>query len=459
MRLFRSAWLVARNDLRLYFRDRTAVLLGFALPAALVAIFGFVMLQAFGGGGSMGRTELWYADLDRTPASAAFVESLRAAPSIHLRPEKGAAPVTVDELRERLADGRIHHALVIPEGFGATLEAGGLPELRLLRDPGREIEDMLVSVGVSAAYMEQTQGRAWPAMLGRLLERAGVAPEQAEPVVAAAEATRRLMEAVLGGSDEEDGEEAAAAPPGDEAAGDGKEGSPVFDMGRILQDTVPLEVEEHRPPERSEDLTHMVAQSVSGIVVMMLMFGLVRCGLGLLDERERGTLPRLLAAPVPRGALLLGKFLYTGCVGLCQLVVLFAFGETVFRVGFFRDPVTLAVLSVSVTAAVTSFGILVAAWARSRSQAEGMSTLLILVMSAVGGAWFPVQIFDLPLPAEVAMRCTLTHWAMTGYQGLLWNGLAWSDPAMLGPLGILWAFTAAASLAAARLFRRNYLGG
>jgi len=456
MELLRQAWLLAQTDLRLYFRDRTAVLLGFLLPAALVAIFGYVMLQAFGGGGSMGRAELWYADLDRTPRSEAFVASLRQASSLRLRPEEGAEPETEESLRERLAEGSAHHALVIPAGFGATLEAGGLPELRMLRDPGRSIEDMLVSVGLTAAYMEQTEGRAWPAMLGRLLAEAGVAPAQVEQVVAAAEATRSLMERFLdtGEADDGGGPAPAAAPEG----GGGEDG-PAFDMQKMLQDMVPLEIEDHTPPERPENLTHMVAQSVSGIIVMMLMFGLVHCGASLIEERDRGTLARLLAAPVRRDAILLGKFLYTGIIGLCQLAVLFAFGEMVFHAGFFRDPVTLVVLSLSLAAAVTAFGVLVAAWARSRSQAEGFSTLVILVMSAVGGAWFPVQLFDLPLPAQVAMRCTLTHWAMTGYQGMLWNNLSWTSPSILGSLAVLWGFAVAAGLLAGRLFRRNYLAG
>ena len=46
----------------------------------------------------------------------------------------------------------------------------------------------------------------------------------------------------------------------------------------------------------------------------------------------------------------------------------------------FRDPITLLVLSVTWAAAATSFGMLIAAWARTTKQAEGLSTVLILLM-------------------------------------------------------------------------------
>jgi len=124
----------------------------------------------------------------------------------------------------------------------------------------------------------------------------------------------------------------------------------------------------------------------------------------------------------------------------------------------FRDPVTLLVHSLAVTAAVTSFGLLVAAWARTSKQAEGVSTLIILVMSCLGGSWFPLQAFAVPAPVELAMKSTLTHWAVSGYQGMFWHGLAWTDPAMLRKLAVLLGFAIFAGLAANALFRKRYLG-
>ena len=81
--MFRVAWQLARKDLRIFFRDRTGMLLGFALPIALVGIFGFIM-GALGGSqrNEMSPIEVAVLDEDVSPASATFVQALRDSPSI-----------------------------------------------------------------------------------------------------------------------------------------------------------------------------------------------------------------------------------------------------------------------------------------------------------------------------------------------------------------------------------------
>jgi ABC-type multidrug transport system permease subunit len=232
-----------------------------------------------------------------------------------------------------------------------------------------------------------------------------------------------------------------------------------FDMATFFEGMVPVTHEDIAPPERPKRLSHTLAHSITGMTVMMLMFGLMACSTTLLLERDQGTLRRLLVAAAPRAALLLGKFLFCVVVGVVQLAILFGYGECVFAVGAFRDPVTLAVLSLTWAAAATSFGMLVAVWAKTPKQAEGLSTVLILVMAALGGCWFPLQIAELPLWAEFATHATLTHWAMSGFQALFWRQQAWSDPAVLRAIGVQWGFVVLAAGLTWRLWRRRYLAG
>jgi len=198
---------------------------------------------------------------------------------------------------------------------------------------------------------------------------------------------------------------------------------------------------------------------VAGTIVMMLMFGLMACSHLLLAERESGTLPRLLVAGTPRMGLLAGKYVFCIIIGLMQLAVLFTFGNAVFKIGAFRDPVTLTVLSVTWAVAAVSFGMLIACWARTTKQAEGLATLLILLMAAMGGCWFPVQMMSLPQAVEIATRCTLTYWAMSGYQGMFWEQWSWTHPQILTALGIQWGFAAVATLLAMYFYRRRYVAG
>ena len=235
--------------------------------------------------------------------------------------------------------------------------------------------------------------------------------------------------------------------------------APDFDVSSMFENMVPVTKEDMAPPDRPKSLGYQLAQSIAGMTVMMLMFGLMACSSTLLQERDQGTLRRLLVSGAPRPAVLLGKFLFCLVVGVMQLLVFFAYGELVFGVGTFRDPVTLLALSITWAAAATAFGMLIAVWAKTQKQAEGLSTMLILVMAALGGCWFPIQVVDLPWYGDVVTHATLTHWAMVGFQGMFWHQKSILDPAVLKAVGVQWAFVAVAAAAAWQLWRRRFVAG
>jgi ABC-type multidrug transport system permease subunit len=142
-----------------------------------------------------------------------------------------------------------------------------------------------------------------------------------------------------------------------------------------------------------------------------------------------------------------------------QLVIVFTVAEVIFGVGTFRDPLTLLVLSLSWAACATGFGMVIATWAQTTKQAEGLATILILVMAALGGCWFPIQMAELPLFAEIVTRCTLTYWAMDGFQGMFWHQKTLADGSMQLAVGVQWGIAIAGALVARRLFARRYVSG
>jgi len=464
MSTLRTALTLARKDWRLWTRDRTGMALALALPLLLCGVFGFLNKFLFGSGGSaFSKAALWVADEDASERSRAFIAQLRQAETISVHPDATDPALDSAALRTKLVDGEIHHGLVLRKGFAAAIDGGKLPTFLMLRDPDRKVEEQLISIGLmQATFVTLGPGFAdvWTT---RSLEAAGLPSEWHDQVAALSKtfsttihgwfersaAERKAAEAATGA-----GREAPAGPKKDEQKD--KDDKP-FDLSRVVTGILPLENEDFRPPERPRQLTLMLAQSISGIGIMMLMFGLVACASLLLRERESGTLVRLLLAPSDRGAILWGKFLFTAAVGALQLAVLFSFGAFVFGVNPLRDFVTFVVVSISVLAAVTAFGMVIGTAARTQKQADGISTLVILVMSAVGGAWFPLQAFDVPLPLRVAMRCTLTHWAVSSYQAMFWNGVSWTAPEMLLNIAVLWGFAIAASIVARRLFFRRYV--
>jgi len=435
--MLRTALLLLANDLRIFFRDRTGVLLGFALPIALVGIFGFIMGAVGGGSGDrLSPIEVAVLDEDNSPASAAFVQALRDSETLRpVFPREGA--FTRETLRARLDEGDEPFALVVPEGF-----ADGA-ELLLLRDPGRGLEARLVQIGLlTALFRARGSDAAWD-LTRRGLREAGLPAEWSARVESLMGPFRMGLESMFAEAEREG-----------RLAADGGEGAGAM---AFLERALPIQVQDVVPEGRDKQLTYMVSHAVAGMTVMMLMFTLVGASRSLLVERDKGTLRRLLAAPIDPRAILLGKFLSGWVLGIILIVVLYVFAWLVFHVDVLSRWDTLLVVSAATAAACTSFAILIASWAKTDKQADGVSTLLILSMSALGGAWFPAMF--MPPAAQTVAKFTLTYWSLRGYQASLWYGRHWTDADVLVSLGVVLAVALVLGLLATLQFRRRFLLG
>jgi ABC-type multidrug transport system permease subunit len=162
------------------------------------------------------------------------------------------------------------------------------------------------------------------------------------------------------------------------------------------------------------------SHAFAAMAVMMLLFSVAGAGGTLLQERTEGTLTRLQLTPAAGNAVLLGKLLSIGAIALAQLVVLFGYGALVFGVPVLDAPVALAVVSVAWAFLAVGIGLTFAVLCSSQKQLEGLSTIVILVMSAVGGAWFPREIT--PAWFRAVGSVTPVAWAMDAYHGVLWYG-------------------------------------
>jgi ABC-type multidrug transport system permease subunit len=79
----------------------------------------------------------------------------------------------------------------------------------------------------------------------------------------------------------------------------------------------------------------------------------------------------------------------------------------------------------------------------------GICVLASLLMAALGGCWWPLEIGP-PVMKTIAL-CLPTGWALEALHQLISFGSGFG--AVLKPIGVLLAFGAAANLLAARFFR------
>jgi ABC-2 type transport system permease protein len=193
------------------------------------------------------------------------------------------------------------------------------------------------------------------------------------------------------------------------------------------------------------------AQLIGGWAVQFLLFALVSSATALFYEKDHGVFQRILSGPVPRSTILWSKFLYGAALGLGQLLLLFAAGSLLFGLTLGPRLPFLLPVCLFAAAACAAFGMLLASLARTPESARGMSTFVILLMSALGGAWFPIGL--MPQAMQHLSRLTLVYWAVTGFGQAFSPHPSWVQ--LLPILAALAAMTAAILAVAGWRFQRG----
>ena len=136
-----------------------------------------------------------------------------------------------------------------------------------------------------------------------------------------------------------------------------------------------------------------------------------------------------------------------------QITALFCAGRVFFGLDIFRHAGALFAVALSAAAACSAFGMLVAAIAPSAAAANGISTFVVISMSAVGGAWFPVSF--MPDYIQTVSKFTLVYWSVEGFTDVLWAGRSLLE--VLPKVGILAGIAASVMLVAVWRFNRGRL--
>ena len=141
----------------------------------------------------------------------------------------------------------------------------------------------------------------------------------------------------------------------------------------------------------------------------------------LLDEAESGTLERVLSTRVTMTKLMAGKLVFNTLLAFVQLVAMFLWGWAAFKLDFFSHLPGFAVMGLCTAFAVAAFGMLLASACQTRAQLGALSTLVILIMSSVGGSMFPR--FLMPEAMQKAGLLTINAWAIDGFTKVFWRDL------------------------------------
>lgn len=425
--------------LRIYWtnlsRDRVAQAMTFLLPIIFFSIFAMVFSGQ--GGDVTPRIRVAVVDEDHSGTSRQFVRKLQAEPSLNVKtqamPEgapKGTPemPITASSAEAMVRGGSVPVAIVLPAGFDTSLARfeGGGQIVKILADKSDPIAPHMVE-----GLLQKTAMLAAPSRLSRngiehFRKYAGaLTPSQQQAV-------DRWMP-------ELDSLGAAAQ---SESGGIGATDS-AFAGGLVRTQVVDV-------LGKKKD-NGMVSFYAAGVAVMFLLFSCSSAAGALLDEIDSGTLDRVLTSNVGMTGLLAGKWVFMTLMGMLQITVMFSYAMLVFKLDLLGHFPGFAVMTFFTAATAAAFGLVLATACKTRAQLGGISTIVILSISAIGGSMFPR--FLMSEAMQKAGLVAFNAWALDGYVKVFWRD---AQVAELWPQVAVLAGFAVVFLTLARMMARRW---
>ena len=415
---------MAAKDIHILFRDKLGFFFTAFFPLMMAIFFG-----AMFAGLSRGPANIPIAlvDQDRTSASERFIERLGQASGLAVE------QIPREEALEQVRRGRTAVLVTLTPGFGAALDNPFVttPEVEMTVDPTQfAVAGMVRGVLLEAAGAELQDLMSDPARLGAANSQNSLFFESLPPSSARDDMLTFLdLSPRVSSLIDEMGLGAATG---------GNQG--FFGP--------PLEIEQTEVQAEHPGPTNSYATSFAQAMLWTLIGGSVSFSMSIAIERSRGTLMRLLVAPVTARHLLAAKGL--ACLGatLFTSSALITLGITVFDVRPTSYPLLVLAL---LCGSICFCGIMMAlsVIGGTEQAAAGIGWGLSLPLSMLGGGMVPL--FLMPEWMQRLANISPMKWTLMAYEGAIWRGFTLNE--MLLPCAVLVAIGVVAFTLGARRLR------
>jgi len=391
------------KDLKLFYHDQRSVILTFILPLILITLFAF----AYGGIGKFdGRSEpvkLLVTDLDNSKSSKEIINKIDSLKDVSIiESDSGKSGELVNK-------GKYACALIIYKGYQDSLEAGKASPVELIYDRSREMEISIVQQNLIRTLMSSTN----EIIIKKNIEK--------------------YMKELFPDDDNDISDDIFRA---------------VAKNG-INENTI-----KWTPVVGIKNDTRLgLIQAVAGMAILMLLFSVAGVGTSILEEKENGTINRLLYSPLKGSTILYSKMLFAFFISVLQLTVMFMFAWLVFKMDISVNIPGLILMIIATSFAVSGIGIFLAAVAKTRQQAQNLSTIIILVMSAIGGSMIPL--FIMPAILQKIALISVNYWGIQGFYDIFWRNLPLE--AILPKIFILMSIGLIMTLTSIQLFKKRIM--
>lgn len=378
------------NESRLFAKDLAGMALLFLMPLALTVLMALIQDAPFREYQDI-RFEILWVDEDGGKMARQLGAELDSIPQFVLIRKLNDQLLTADKAQELVHKGNYKLAVIVPEGvsaevansanqvaneLGAKLGAPG-------KLPQRESRQVALEI-----YFDPVIKQAMKLSLLNALEK---------------QVTRIQAEIILSRLENRLDEQAA------DSSGPGL---------RLQEKLQAVQIREISSGQQAtaQLTTNSVQHNVPAWALFGLFFIIIPIAGNFIREREDGSLMRIKMIPGSYFTILLGKLGFYIVLGMLQFFVMLAAGALLMpllgldslQIGNAFGSLFLTVLVVAATA--TAYGVLIGSVFQTPNQALPFGAISIVILSAIGGIWVPVEI--LPAGLQQLAKLSPLHWAL-----------------------------------------------
>lgn len=388
---------IITKEVRLLLRDKIGLSILFIMPLVLIVVMTVIQDAAFHSISEDG-VPLVFVDNDKDSLGISIGNGLKNSSMCSFSDQIGGKPATAEAAKKAVSEGKFMIAIIIPENATKKVRANveelvgetmGLSDLEAVQNSIDSVEIIMyidpiaknsIVVTVTSNLKEFIAAMKTKLMFETFSEQIGeIAPDGVSKPTNAYAKTQIV--------------------------------SYKQEFASKLEGGITPNAVQHNVP----------AWSIFGI-----FFIVVSVVSNIIKEKKEGSAFRLYSMPTRYSELIAGKLIVYVAVCTIQFFSMLLVGVYFMPVlglpslGLGDSYLGLVLLGLATSFAATSFGVLIGTIAQSEQQGAISGSLLVLLLSALGGIWVPSYV--MPSVMRIISEFSPMNWAMDGFYKLLFRG-------------------------------------
>lgn len=372
-------WSIIRKEFKMILSDKGHLVFLFVLPIIFISVMNLALSEMYSEGVS--DVKIPILNLDKGEQSETVIKAIEDLEGFTIEEKIDEELINKEKIDELIKENKREAALIFPENFSEKIENNEIAEIEFVVDPATSDQ---VLIPIEASVKSAVLGTIGKAKLEKNIEESlKEIPPQFSQIIDSETIKKQIEE----GFEKE-----------------------VVSFTEIY----PKGIELAKKPSANE-------QHIPGYTIMFVFFIMTAIVESLIDEKVLGTFRRIIAAPISKTKIIIGKFFPYYIINILQIAVMFLAGIIFFRMEIGNSFLGLLLVTITLPLVSTMMGMFISTISKTKNQGTSIAVIATLIMATFGGLFVPL--FVLPDIMQLIAKYTPMGAALMGYQDIIVRNL------------------------------------